>query len=106
MPKKKLKSVEEILRIPKGCKKGKGGRRKKQKCVVFRSAIAAAALSIFSDGINYRNRIILNESQAAWTVTKIVGTDYLGNDEEFISKIIVTDEEEQLRATFLTHSTA
>lgn len=94
------------MRIPKGCKKGKGGRRKKQKCVVFRSAIDAAALSVSSDGINNRNRIILNESQAAWTVTKIVGTDYLGNDEEVISKIMVTGEEEELRATLLAHSTA
>lgn len=94
------------MRIPKGCKKGKGGRRKKQKCVVFRSAIDAAALSVSSDGINNRNRIILNESQAAWIVTKIVGTDYLGNDEEVISKIMVTGEEEELRATLLAHSTA
>lgn len=39
-------------------------------------------------------------------MTKIVGTDYLGNDEEVISKIMVTDEEEELRATLLAHSTA
>ncbi|KAI8525263.1 hypothetical protein RHMOL_Rhmol13G0217000 [Rhododendron molle] len=86
-PKKKLKSVEDILGFkPKPSRKG--GRRSKQKCVVFRSAIAAAALSVSSEGINNRNRILLNEAQAVWSVTKIMETDYLGNDEEVISKIM------------------
>ncbi|KAI8562171.1 hypothetical protein RHMOL_Rhmol03G0014000 [Rhododendron molle] len=103
-PKRKQKSVEEILGIPKPSTKRKGGRRKKQKCVVFRSAIAATALSVSTEGIIIRNRILLNESQAAWTVTRIIGADYLGNDEEIISKIMVTDEEEELRAALLALS--
>ncbi|KAG5547642.1 hypothetical protein RHGRI_013364 [Rhododendron griersonianum] len=101
MAKRKYKSVVEILGIPKTPRNKKGGRRSKQKCVVFHSAIAAAALSISTDGINNRNRILLNESQVVWTVTKIMETDYLGNDEEVINKIMVTDEEEDLRAALL-----
>lgn len=89
--------------IPKGYKKGV--RRRKQKCAVFRSAIAAAALSVSTVVITNKNGILLNELQAVWTVTKMVGTDYMGNDEEVISKFMVTDEEEELRAALLAQST-
>lgn len=88
---RRFKSVEDILKLPKS--KSRGG-RKKQKCIVYRSAIAATALSvasISSGGIKNRNRIILNEEEAVWTVTKIIGEDYLGNDEEVFSKIMVAD---------------
>ncbi|KAI8549795.1 hypothetical protein RHMOL_Rhmol06G0053100 [Rhododendron molle] len=104
--KRKVKSVEDILGIPKATGTRKGGRKRKQKCVVFRSALAAAALSVSTEGINNRNRILLNESQAVRTVTKIMGTDYFGNDEEVISSIMVTDEEELLRAALAVHQTA
>lgn len=51
----------------------------KQKCVVFRAATAAAALSVSSDDIRNSNRIIrLDAAQAVWTVTKIIGVDYMG----------------------------
>ncbi|KAG5558656.1 hypothetical protein RHGRI_008566 [Rhododendron griersonianum] len=36
---------------------------------------------------------------------EIMGTDYLGNDEEIISKIMVTDEEEELRAALMAQQT-
>ncbi|KAF7148022.1 hypothetical protein RHSIM_Rhsim03G0061100 [Rhododendron simsii] len=69
-----------------------GGGRKKQKCVVFR---AAAALSVSSKDIRNRNRLIrLDVAQAAWTVTKIIGADYMGN-EEVVSKIMVTEEQDE-----------
>lgn len=61
--------------------------------MVFRSAMAAVALSVSTEGINNRNRILLNEAEAVLTVTKIMGEDYLGNEEEIISKIMVTDED-------------
>lgn len=38
---------------------------------------------------------MLDEEEAAWTVTKILGEDYLGNDEEVISKIMVMDEAQE-----------
>lgn len=105
--KRKLKSVEDILRIPKATRTRKGGRRRIQKCVVFRSALAVAALSVSTEGINNRSKILLNESQAVRTVTKIMGTDhYFGNGEEVISSIMVTDEEELLRAALAVHQTA
>ncbi|KAI8536894.1 hypothetical protein RHMOL_Rhmol10G0292100 [Rhododendron molle] len=104
--KRKAKSVEDILGIPKATGTRKGGRRRKQKCVVFRSTLAAAALSVSTEWINNRNRILLNESQAVRTPTKIMGTGYFGNDEEVISSIMVTDGEELLRATLAVHQTA
>lgn len=85
--KRKQKTVEELIGIPKSKKGGKN----KRKCVVFRSAIVAAALSVSSDGIRNRNRILLNEEEVAWTISKIIGEDYLGNDEEVISKIMISD---------------
>lgn len=59
--------------------------------MILRASIAAAALSISSDGIKTRNMIILDEEEAAWTVSKIIGEDYMGNDEEVISKFMVSD---------------
>ena len=59
--------------------------------------MAAAAMSVSTKGIINRNRIVLSESKAAWSVTKILGTDYMGTDEEVISRIMVTDEEAELR---------
>ena len=96
-PKRKQRSIEEILGIPKSVKSKRGGRKSKQRCVVFRSAMAAAALSVSTEGINNRNKILLSESKAAWSVTKILGIDYMGNDEEVFSRIMVTDEEAELR---------
>ena len=40
---------------------------------------------------------MLSESKATWSVTKILGMDYMGNDDEVISRIMVTDEEAELR---------
>ncbi|GFZ18405.1 hypothetical protein Acr_27g0001440 [Actinidia rufa] len=54
-PKRKQRSIEDILGLSKSTKSKKGGRRGKQKCVVYRSATAAAALSVSSKGITNRN---------------------------------------------------
>lgn len=77
----------------------KGGRNK-QKCVVFRSAVAAAALSasISSEEIVNRNKMFLNEAQAIWTVNKTMGIGYDGDDEEVISKIADRLAEDKERA--------
>lgn len=88
-PKRKQKSVEELLGLPKT----KKGGRKKKKSVVFKSAIAAAALSISSNGIKNRNRIILNEEEAVWAVTKIMEEDFMGDEDEVISKIMTPEIE-------------
>ncbi|GFS31541.1 hypothetical protein Acr_00g0017960 [Actinidia rufa] len=95
-PKRKQRSIKDILGLPKHLKAKKSGRRGKQKCVVFRSVMAAAAFSISIEGITNRNRILIGEAKAAWSVTRILGTDYMGNDEDVISRIMVTDEEAEL----------
>ncbi|KAI8526178.1 hypothetical protein RHMOL_Rhmol13G0288800 [Rhododendron molle] len=103
--KKKQKTIEDLLGIPKEKNTKntkKGGGRKKQKCVVFRAAAAAAALSVSSEDIRNRNRLIrLDAAQAAWTVTKIIGPDYMGNEEEVVSKIMVMEEQDEVRAAQL-----
>ncbi|GFZ16177.1 hypothetical protein Acr_25g0005860 [Actinidia rufa] len=52
-PKRKQRSIEDILGLSKSTKSK--SRRGKQKCVVYRSAMAAAALSVSSEGITNRN---------------------------------------------------
>lgn len=94
--KKKRKTINEILGLPK-LKQGskKGGK----KCVLFRSAVAAAALSasISSNGINNRNKILLDEAQAIWEVNKLY-MSYDGNEEEVISKIAELRAQDNMRA--------
>ncbi|KAI8523447.1 hypothetical protein RHMOL_Rhmol13G0074300 [Rhododendron molle] len=79
----KHKSTEKMLGIPKSKKKVE---RKKKKCVVFRSAIAAAALSAFSRDTN---RLHLDDAKTTWSIEKILGEDYLGVDEEALSKFMI-----------------
>ncbi|KAG5564401.1 hypothetical protein RHGRI_000556 [Rhododendron griersonianum] len=65
---KKKKNLVEILGYPIQSlpAKNRGGRKKKNKSVVFRAAATAIALSVSTEGISNRNRILLNESQAVW----------------------------------------
>lgn len=55
---------------------------------MFRSAIAAAVLSVSSDGIN---RTHLNATQASRSISKILDEDYLGEDDEIISNFSVAN---------------
>lgn len=58
--------------------------------VVFRAVAVAVALPRSSEGISYRNRILLNESQAVWQVNKMMKIGYKGSEDEVISKIMGT----------------
>lgn len=59
---------------------------------MFRSAVVVA-LPIASEGIN---EIHLNESQAAWSINKIMGLDYTrDDDQEVISKIMIMDAKDE-----------
>lgn len=85
--KRQRKSINEILGYSRvNTSQSKGKRNKK---VVFRAAVASAALSasISSGEINNRNRILLDEAQAIWAVDKLFGINYDGDEDEVISKI-------------------
>lgn len=85
--KRRKKSIEKLIGFPNS----KKGGRKTKKSVLVRSAIASAALSISSEGIRNRNKLILNEEEAALAISKIVGEDYMGEDEEVISKLMTNN---------------
>lgn len=62
-----------------------------------RSAAAAISLSISSNGINSKNRIILNKAQAVWDAAKSLGIGYDGDEPEVISKIAHLEEIDEER---------
>lgn len=87
--KRRRKTIDEILGNSKVNKLNQKVGRGKKKCVVLRSAIAAAALSasVSSEGITNRNKFILSEAQTIRQMNKLIGYKYDGEDEEVISKI-------------------
>ncbi|KAI8567696.1 hypothetical protein RHMOL_Rhmol02G0141800 [Rhododendron molle] len=98
--KKKRKSIYDILGFTKVNSLNNKGRKNKQKCKVFRSAVAAVALSasISSGGIVNRNRIILNEAQTIWECNKIMGMGYDGDEDEVVSRFADMEAEDLDRA--------
>ncbi|GFZ09150.1 hypothetical protein Acr_20g0009580 [Actinidia rufa] len=105
--KSKKKSMEDILGIPISTiskssgaksKKGKqrGRRRKSSSGVILRSAMAAASLSasISVGGVANRNRLILDEAQAAWAIGKLLGMEYKGEEDEVVSKMVRMEEQD------------
>ncbi|KAI8526398.1 hypothetical protein RHMOL_Rhmol13G0304200 [Rhododendron molle] len=98
--KKKRKTIHDILGFTKVDMVNNKGRKNKQKCEVFRSAIAAVALSasISSGGIVNRNRLILDEAQAIWECNKIMGLGYDGNEDEVISRLADMEAQDLDRA--------
>ncbi|KAI8566658.1 hypothetical protein RHMOL_Rhmol02G0058800 [Rhododendron molle] len=82
--KKKRKTIDDILGFTRVSSFNNKSRNNKPKCAVYRSAVAALALSasLSSDGVINRNRIILDEAQAIWTCNKIMGLVYDGEEDE------------------------
>lgn len=70
-------------------------KRSKVRCVLFRSAVAAAALPISSEGIS---RTHLDEAQAIWEVNKIMGLSYMGDETEVIQRIAIMEAEDEEQA--------
>ncbi|XP_058201387.1 uncharacterized protein LOC131316125 [Rhododendron vialii] len=102
--KKKRKTIDDILGFTRGNSFNNKSRNNKPKCAVYRSAVAALALSasISSDGVINRNRIILDEAQAIWTCNKIMGLGYDGEEDEVISKFANLVAEDLDRADIVT----
>ncbi|KAH7838802.1 hypothetical protein Vadar_031329 [Vaccinium darrowii] len=94
---RRLKSWEEILGVKEIDNNSLNGgrRRKKTKQVVFRSAAAAVSLTLLFEGIRNRNRILLDEAQAIWTMGRIVGGEAVGFENEVISKLDEIEEDKQ-----------
>ncbi|KAH7861656.1 hypothetical protein Vadar_029023 [Vaccinium darrowii] len=94
---RRLKSWEEILGVKEIDEDGRGGgrRRRKTKQVVFRSAAAAVSLTLSSEGIRNRNRILLDEAQAVWAMGKIVGGKAASSENEIISKLVEIEDDRQ-----------
>ena len=105
--KSKKKSMEDILGIPlstiskrsgaKSKKERKRGRtRKRSSCATLRSIMAAVSLSvsISAEGVANRNRLILDEAQAAWEIGKLLGMEYEGDEDEVVSKMVRMEEQD------------
>ncbi|KAI8553504.1 hypothetical protein RHMOL_Rhmol05G0021000 [Rhododendron molle] len=94
------KSIYDILGFSKVNSFNNKGRRNKQKCGAFRSAVAVVALSssLSSEGVINRNRIILNEAQAIWECNKIMGVGYDGDEDEVVSRFVEMEAQDLDRA--------
>lgn len=119
---RKVKPMDEILgKFNKIIFRRKGSKIRRSKGAIFRPAITAASLSISSEGINNRNRILLNKAQkvleenltmglsyeeeagirnkaiAQWDFEKSLGVSYDGDEEEVISKIAEMEKNDEAR---------
>ncbi|GFS42115.1 hypothetical protein Acr_00g0078180 [Actinidia rufa] len=45
-------------------------------------------------GVANRNRLILDEAQAAWAIGKILGMEYKGDEDEVVSKMVQMEEQD------------
>lgn len=58
-------------------------------------AVAATALPISSKGVNINH---LNEAQAVWTVNKIMGLSYSGDEKDLLRRLASMEAEDEERA--------
>lgn len=100
-PGRKKKTWEDILGLNFFYDKSLfgGRRRKKTKQVVFRSAVAAASLSVSSEGTR-RNKLLINDAQAIRAMDKIVGGEAVGSEDDAMAK---DKRSKRRRDDFLDH---
>ncbi|KAI8543853.1 hypothetical protein RHMOL_Rhmol08G0251400 [Rhododendron molle] len=77
--------------------------KKKQSCALIRSANAAVALPISFVSINMTH---LNETQAVWSLNKIMGLSYLRNEKDLTQRLAImgAEDEEKAKAHDLQHN--
>lgn len=98
--KKKRKTIEDILGFSTIKAPRNKGRNHKQKCVVLRAAVTAAASdSISTEEILNRNKLILSEAQAVWECNKLLGIGYAGEENEVISRIAKMVEQDAVKGS-------
>lgn len=95
--KRRKLNLVEILGIPAPSPsvKNRGGRKMKNKSVVFRGAAAAMA---YQYQLKASPRILLRESLAVWQVNKMLKIGYKSSEEEVISKIMAMEQDDDDRA--------
>ncbi|GFS39280.1 hypothetical protein Acr_00g0062040 [Actinidia rufa] len=94
--KNKAHSTERVVGAMR--RLGSGGRfikRKNKKGAIFRAASASIVLSISTESINNRGRIMLNEAQATWEMGKALGLVEDGSNENVICKIVELEENDE-----------
>ncbi|KAH7858981.1 hypothetical protein Vadar_030106 [Vaccinium darrowii] len=67
------------------------------KGVIVQSTTAVASLSISSNGIRNKNRLLISEATDVWANLKTLGLSYKGDDDEVISKIAHLEEIDEER---------
>ncbi|KAI7986952.1 hypothetical protein LOK49_LG14G00970 [Camellia lanceoleosa] len=86
--KSKRKLLQQVLgNFTAGENSRRGGRKKGGKPATIRSAAASYSLSLSSDAIANRNRILLNEAEAVWQIGKLLDLHSDEHDAEVVSKI-------------------
>lgn len=101
--KRRKLNLVEILGIPAPSPsvKNRGGRKMKNKSVVFRGAAAAMAYQYQLKASPTETRILLRESLAVWQVNKMLKIGYKSSEEEVISKIMAMEQDDDDRAASL-----
>lgn len=72
----------------------------KRRWITVIKIITNLSASISSNGINNRNKMLLNEAQAVWEVNKLY-MSYDGDEEEVVSKIAELRAQDNTRAVSL-----
>ncbi|KAI8005852.1 hypothetical protein LOK49_LG07G00562 [Camellia lanceoleosa] len=86
--KSKRKLLQQVLgNISAGEKSRRCGRKKGGKPATFRPEASTISLSLSSDAIANRNRILLNEAEAVWKIGKLLDLHSDEHDDEVVSKI-------------------
>ena len=77
-------------------KRQRGG-QKKGGNAIFRAAAAAISLSLSSNSKGGGNCMVMDEARAVLEMSKVLGLEFGGEEEEIVSKIVELEEEDLIR---------